>query len=141
MCGATIRLMNKREAVVIRRIEEQLKGRGFYLTRQERFKISSKATYRPDLVIRGKSGKIIKAIIEVEWKTSRKHMVGGVIQADYCMGKENAKPLFCLVALDKERCTSMSNRIPMLKSYCGNLYSIKVGNPKVISKALSGIKG
>ena len=133
--------MDKRAGEVIRYIEKQLKGQSFHLTKEERFKISKHATYIADLVIRGKSGKTIKAVIEVEWRTSRKHMVGGVIEADYCMGMIKAKPLFCLVSLDNGRCASMGNRIPMLNSYCKNLYSIKVGNPKVISKALSSLKG
>lgn len=72
-----------------------------------------------------------------------------MITADYCMGQENTKPLFCLIALDKGRCISMRNRLPMLKSYCRNLCSIrvhhmdieKVGIPQEISKVLSGLKG
>ena len=132
--------MEKRAGDIIGHLAKKLKRHSFHLAKEERFKISKHAVYRPDLVIRDKANKRIKAIVEIEWRTSRKHMVGGVIEADYCMKKLKAKPLFCLVSLDKKRCNSMRNRIQMLNSYCKNLYSIKVGNLEVISKALADLK-
>lgn len=83
---------------------------------QNKFPIDQGATYNPDLVLRGKKDNSIKAIIEVE-QGSRKHVVGGVITADYCMGKQDENPIMFIVALNESRKDNYRKRLPMLNSY------------------------
>lgn len=83
---------------------------------QNKFPIDDGATYNPDLVFRSKEDDSIKAIIEVE-QGSRKHVVGGVITADYCMGKMREKPLMFIVALNESRRDNYRKRLLMLNSY------------------------
>ncbi|MDD4893984.1 MAG: hypothetical protein PHW54_01550, partial [Candidatus Omnitrophica bacterium] len=74
------------------------------------------ASYNPDLVFRRKDDNSIKAIIEVEQGT-RKHIVGGVITADYCMGKMRQCPPMFILALTEQDKKDYKKRIKMLKTY------------------------
>src|SRR3989338_4066369 len=71
-------------------------------------------SYKPDLVFRSKKDNSIKAIIEVEQGT-RKHMVGGVITADYCMGKTKQSPPMFVLALDEQDRKDYQKRIALFK--------------------------
>lgn len=89
------------------------------------------AYYSPDLVIRNKDNNKILAIIEVELGT-RKHIVGGVITADYCMGLLGEKPNFYILALEKQDKKDYLKRVIMLKSYIRNLKDILVGDENFV---------
>lgn len=92
---------------------------------QNRFYFGKKPYYEPDIVIRSKRTGRIKALVEVEQGT-RKHVVGGVITADYCMGLQNMRPVFIVIALTKQDLKDYRNRLHFLKSYVKNLSRIKV---------------
>ena len=77
----------------------------------------------------------IKAIIEIE-DSSRKHMVGGVITADYCMGKRKQHPDMFIIALDEQNKKDYRKRLPMFKKYKKHLKNITIDNKLEITKKL-----
>ncbi|MBM3252729.1 MAG: hypothetical protein FJZ16_00560 [Candidatus Omnitrophica bacterium] len=96
------------------------------------------AYYQPDLVFYSKENNNIKAIIEVEQGT-RKHTVGGVITADYCMGKLKQNPIMVVLALTDQDRNDYIKRIKMLKRYIKHLKNIIIGNKAEIIKILKQI--
>ena len=84
------------------------------------------AYYSPDLVFRNKNGKII-ALIEVEQGT-RKHIVGGIVTADYCMGLLKEKPVFCLLALAEDDLKDYKKREKMLMQYIKHINKVVIGD-------------
>lgn len=97
-------------------------------------------SYRPDLVLRSKRNNRIKAIIEIE-QCSRKHVVGGIITADYCMRNRGEKPIMCVLSLRDENTEDYQKRIKMLKQYIKYLKDIFIGDKDEVAKALARIKG
>lgn len=98
------------------------------------------AYYNPDLVFRSKrNNSRIKAIIEVE-QCARKHIVGGVITADYCMGREKQSPSMFVLALNEKDKKDYQKREKLLKTYTKHLKKIIIGNKAEVWKALSNLK-
>lgn len=106
----------------------------FSLTCQERFSFDG-TFYIPDIVLRNQKGDIIRAIIEIE-KCSRKHVVGGVITADYCMGLRNENPVIFILSLEEKNKKDYRNRIKMLKTYVRNLQDVIIGNKEEVISEL-----
>lgn len=99
----------------------------FEITRENENKFYfDDAYYSPDLVFRNKNGKII-ALIEVEQGT-RKHIVGGIITADYCMGLLKEKPIFCLIALSERDLKDYKKREKMLMQYIRHIKKVVMGD-------------
>jgi hypothetical protein len=125
-------------------IKEKFKNR-FRITingLQNRFYLDDTNTiyYNPDLVFWSKKNRaIIKAIIEVEQGT-RKHVVGGVITADYCMGKKKQSPPMFILALNDDKKEGYQKRIGLFDEYKKHLSKIIIGNRNEIMKALSNLK-
>lgn len=113
-------------------------GKKFLVEFQKRFEFDG-THYRPDVIICDKKSRSIKAIIEIE-QCSRKHVVGGVITADYCMRKEGEKPIMCVLSLNDQNTEGYRNRLKMLKHYIKSFKKIIIGNKKDIIKALGRIK-
>lgn len=105
---------------------------------QNRFPIDDGATYNPDLVFRSKKDNSIKAIIEVE-QGSRKHVVGGVITADYCMDKQKENPVMFIVALNESRRDNYRKRLPMLNSYKRHLKEIIIDCKEGVLRKLKNL--
>lgn len=103
--------------------------------------IEESASYRPDLVFISKKNDSIQVIIEIEWKTTRKHMVGGIITADYCMRQKKFSPVMCVLLLDEKRENSYHKREAMLKQYIKSLRDIKIGSKDEIIDYISNLKG
>ena len=96
------------------------------------------AYYQPDLVLWDKTEKTIKAIIEVEQGT-RKHVVGGVITADYCMGKLKQRPVMIILALTEQDRKDYHKRRTMLREYTKNIKGLVVGDNESIFTLLERI--
>lgn len=109
----------------------------FNITQEKSFHFNG-TTYRPDLVFQDIVDDSIKAIIEIEGG-ARKHVVGGVITADYVMGKEKQRPSMFVIALDELDKKDYQKRIPMLKHYTTNLKRIDIDNLKHIISRLKEI--
>lgn len=115
-------------------------GDKFHITTERRKEFCFDGTsYNPDLVFRSKLDSSIRAIIEVEQGT-RKHVVGGVITADYCMGKIKQSPVMFVLALDKQDRKDYLKRKKLIKSYTKHIKEIVIGNSKEIITALSKLK-
>lgn len=115
--------------IVIRSIVLNLQDR-YRITQEEPFDIDGGATYRPDVVLRDKNNNRIVAIIEIENRTGRKHMVGGVITADYCMHKRKQEPTMFVVSFDDQRRKSYQDRLKMLQGYAKCLKKIVIYDVK-----------
>jgi len=96
-------------------------------------------SYNPDLVLWSKSDNSIRAIIEVEQGT-RKHMVGGVITADYCMGNMRQSPVMFVLAIDEQDRKDYLKRMALFHNYTKHLKKIVIGNKKQAVIALSKLK-
>ena len=94
------------------------------------------ASYSPDLVLWSQDDNSIKAIIEVEQGT-RKHVVGGAITADYCMGKLKQRPSMFILALEEQDRKDYLKRMLLFREYTKHLKEIIIGNEIEISAALS----
>jgi hypothetical protein len=112
---------------------------------QEKFKITQEksfpfdgTTYRPDLVFQDKVNDNIKAIIEIEGGP-RKHMVGGVITADYVMGKEKQRPSMFVIALNELDRKDYQKRIAMLEHYTTNFKEFDINDLEHIISRLKEI--
>jgi hypothetical protein len=112
---------------------------------RDKFKITTNrfsfdsAYYSPDLVFWSKDGRVIKAVLEVEQGT-RKHVVGGIITADYCMGKISQKPLMLVLALTEQDRKDYLKRKKLIRHYMENLRGVIIGNKAEIVKKLREIK-
>lgn len=114
-------------------------GWRFEITTEARNKFCFDGTsYQPDLVFRNKKNDKIEAIIEVEQGT-RKHVVGGVITADFCMGNMKQQPVMLILALAEQDRKDYAKRIKMLKSYVKNIKDIIVGDKTAVIRALEKI--
>jgi len=96
------------------------------------------AYYSPDLVLYDKKRGRLKAIIEVEQGT-RKHVIGGIITADYCMDSIKAKPVFCVLALTKQDLKDYKKRQKMINKYIRHIKRVVIGDLKAIIKTLCHI--
>lgn len=96
-------------------------------------------SYRPDVVLKDKKYKKIKAIIEIE-QCARKHVVGGVITAGYCMKKIRPKPIMFVLSLKAKNTKDYKKRIPMLKHYIKSFKDIIIDNKMEIITALMKLK-
>jgi len=105
---------------------------------ENRFSFDS-AYYSPDLVFWSKDGRVIKAVLEVEQGT-RKHIVGGIITADYCMGKISQKPLMLVLALMEQDRKDYLKRKDLILHYIKYLRGVVIGNKAEVVKELRKIK-
>ncbi len=123
---------------VIKRLKRVF-GKKFDVTTESKntFRFDN-AYYQPDLVFRCKKSKKIKVLIEVE-QCTRKHIVGGVISADYCMGKHKQKPVMLILALTEQDRKDYGKRVKMLKHYIKHLRGLFVGNEKEVVRRLRNI--
>lgn len=132
--------INKAQRDIVMLIREKF-GSKFQITLEEPFQFDA-TSYRPDVVVRSSNGKVIKAIIEIE-QCSRKHVVGGVITADYCMGlpeyKQKQKSAIYVLSLKEGNTEDYRKRIKMLKQYVRNLKTIVIGNKDEVIDALMRI--
>ncbi len=104
----------------------------FKITKESKNKFHFDGTYYgPDLVFYDKKSDKIKAILEVEQGT-RKHVVGGIITADYCMGKMKERPIMLILALTKQDLKDYAKRQKMIKHYIKNLKKVIIGDLKGI---------
>lgn len=131
-----IKITKKNSRCISNLLREKFKKK-FKITQEKPFPFDG-TSYKPDLVFQDKTDDSIKAIIEIEG-SSRKHMVGGVITADYVMGKEKQRPSMFVIALDELDKKDYQKRIPMLKHYTTNLKSIDIDNLKHIISRLKEI--
>lgn len=131
--------MERRSKPVIDEIKKRFGNRFKITTETENKFCFDDTSYNPDLVFWSKADNSIKAIIEVEQGT-RKHMVGGVVTADYCMGKMKQSPLMFVLALDEQDRKDYQKRITLFKFYVKHLKEIIIGNKAEILKALQEIK-
>jgi hypothetical protein len=113
-------------------------GGKFIVTSHERFYFDN-TYYVPDITLRGKKDRCIKAIVEIE-QCSRKHVVGGVLTADYCMSMKKIKPIIFVLSLKNKNKVDYQKRIPMLKKYVKALRDIIVGNKKEVLDELTKIE-
>lgn len=97
------------------------------------------ASYIPDLVFYDKKREKIKIILEVEQGT-RKHVVGGIITADYCMGKLKEKPIMLVLALTKQDLKDYRKRQKLIKNYTKHIKKVFIGGSKEIVKFLRSIR-
>lgn len=118
-----------RHREVIDSLEERFKDSfNIVIESGNRLPLDTGAFYNPDLVFRSKKNNKIRAIIEVEGG-ARKHMVGGVITADYYVMKEGIKkPLFCVLALTERHRKAYLRRRKLLRYYAKRFKNIIVGN-------------
>jgi hypothetical protein len=91
--------------------------------------------YNPDIVLRDRKSGKIKAILEVEQGT-RKHVVGGIITADYCMGLIKEKPIMLILALNKQDLKDYKKREKMLRHYIKNIRKLVFDDFNYIKKFL-----
>jgi hypothetical protein len=101
------------------------------------------------LVFWSEDGRVIKAVIEVEQGT-RKHIVGGIITADYCMGKISQKSLMLssfgdlrrmeVLALTEQDRKDYLKRRDLILHYIKYLRGIVIGNKAEVVKELRKIK-
>lgn len=131
--------MNKGSKPIISKLKKQF-SKKFKITTESQNKFCFDGTfYNPDLVFWSRKDNSIKAVIEVEQGT-RKHMVGGVITADYCMGKMKQTPLMFVLALEKQDRKDYLKRTVMLKKYTKHLREIVIGNYAEVVSVLSKIR-
>jgi len=124
---------------VINFLKKQFRNK-FKVTTESENRFSFDSThYSPDLVFWSKDGKIIKAIIEVE-QGARKHIVGGIITADYCMGKISQKPLMLVLALTEQDRKDYRKRKDLISHYIKYLKDVVIGNKAEIVRELGKIK-
>lgn len=97
------------------------------------------AYYSPDLVLWNKMSKKVMVIIEVEQGT-RKHVVGGIITADYCMGKLRQRPLMMILALTEQDRKDYVKRMPMMKKYARHIRKLYVGDISSTIRLIQHIK-
>jgi len=116
-------------------------GKQFIITTEasNKLDLDNDAYYSPDLLLRDKKDNNIKAIIEVE-QGARKHMVGGVITADYCIRGSKNKPLMCVLALHKQDKKDYLKRLTLLKYYSKRFSKIVIGSRDEIVKELLNLK-
>ena len=126
--------MNRQNSKSVFRHLKKIFGRKFEITKEKYFPFDE-TTYKPDLIFQDKEDGSIKAIIEIE-NCSRKHMVGGVITADYCMGKRKQHPDMFIIALDEQNKKDYRKRLPMFKKYKKHLKNITIDNKLEITKKL-----
>jgi len=111
----------------------------FKITKESKNKFYfDEAYYSPDLVLYNKKTAKIKAIVEVEQGT-RKHVIGGIITADYCMGLIKAKPVFCVIALSKQDLKDYKKRQKMINKYIRHIKRVVIGDINDIIKILRHI--
>jgi len=123
----------------INSLKKQFKNKFKITTESEnRFSFDS-AYYSPDLVFWSKDERVIKAVLEVEQGT-RKHIVGGIITADYCMGKISQKPLMLVLALTEQDRKDYLKRKNLILHYIKYLRGIVIGNKAEVVKELGKIK-
>jgi hypothetical protein len=123
----------------INSLKKQFRNKFKITTESEnRFSFNS-AYYSPDLVFWSKDGKVIKAVIEVEQGT-RKHIVGGIITADYCVGKISQKPLMLVLALTEQDRKDYLKRKELIFHYIKYLRDVVIGNKAEIVKELKKMK-
>jgi hypothetical protein len=103
---------------------------------KNRFYFEHRAYYEPDIVLRSKGTAKIVALIEVEQGT-RKHVVGGIITADHCMGLLKETPVFIVVALTAQDLKDYRKRLDFLMSYVKNLKHVDVYD---VSEAIHNLK-
>lgn len=124
---------------VIKKLKKQF-AKKFMITTEAGHKFQLDDTfYQPDLVLCCKKSKRIKFLIEVE-QGSRKHMVGGVISGDYCMGKIKQKPIMIILALKEQDRKDYGKRVPMLKQYIRNLKKLFVLNEHEVIEKLKNLR-
>jgi hypothetical protein len=128
--------MNKGSKPIIRGLKNKFSKKFKVTTESQNRFCFEEAFYNPDLVFWSKKDNSIKAIIEVEQGT-RKHMVGGVITADYCMGKMKQSPTMFVLALERQDRKDYLKRQKMFQAYTCHLKRIFIGNKKEVSSALS----
>jgi hypothetical protein len=116
-------------------------GKQFDITTgsKNRFYFEHGAYYEPDIVIRSKRTAKIVALIEVEQGT-RKHVVGGIITADHCMGLLNETPVFIVVALTAQDLKDYRKRLDFLKSYVKSLKHVDVYDASEAVHSLKSLK-
>lgn len=78
-------------------------------------------------------------LVEVE-QGSRKHVVGGIITADYCMGLQKENPVFFVVALTEQDLRDYRKRLNFLKSYVKNLRDVEVFNESEAIRVLMSLE-
>lgn len=113
---------------IVRRLTKKLGGK-FRITKEKFY--FDETYYEPDLLFRDRKTGKIKAICEVEQGT-RKHVVGGVITADYCMGKIKEKPIMLILALTKQDLKDYLKRQKLIKHYIKNLKKVIIDDFKGI---------
>jgi len=131
--------MNGGSKLIIRGLKNKF-SKKFKVTTESQNRFCFERTfYNPDLVFWSKANNSIKAVIEVEQGT-RKHMVGGVITADYCMGKMKQSPVMFVLAFDEQDRKDYLKRKKLFEAYTKHLKEIVIGNKKEIITALSQLK-
>ncbi len=130
--------MERRSKPVIDEIKKKFGGKFKVTTETQNKFCFDDTSYNPDLVFWSKLDNSIRAVIEVEQGT-RKHMVGGVITADYCMGKMKQSPVMFVLALNEQDRKDYLKRRKLLQAYTGYIKEIIIGNKKEILSALSKI--
>ena len=114
-------------------------GNKFKITKESKNKFYfDGAYYSPDLVFYSKKTNKIEVILEVEQGT-RKHVVGGVITADYCMGLLKERPIFYILALTKQDLKDYKKRRKMINQYRKNIKKVIIGDLGDIIQALHNI--
>lgn len=93
------------------------------------------AYYHPDLSIYNPKNNKLLALVEIEQGT-RKHVIGGIITADYCMGLIKQKPIFCVLALTKQDLLDYKKRIKLINAYTRNLKKVVIGDFNTIDQVL-----
>ena len=133
--------MAKNSKEIIEKIKKlHRKSKKFSISRESDNKFYFDGTYySPDLVLRNKETGRVEIIIEVEQGT-RKHVVGGVITADYCMGKIGEKPLMIIVALHKQDRKDYAKREKLFSAYIKNLTDVIIWTEKEFIEELKGYK-
>jgi hypothetical protein len=127
-----------RSKPIIDELKKKFGGR-FKITTETQNKFCFDDTsYNPDLVLWSRTDNSIRAIIEVEQGT-RKHMVGGVITADYCMGKMKQSPLMFVLALEEQDRKDYQKRVKLFREYTRHLKDIIIADKAGIISALSEI--
>jgi len=108
----------------------------FVITKESKNKfIFDDTYYSPDLVFCNKKNGKIVAVIEIEQGT-RKHVVGGVITADYVLGLMKEKSIFCILGLTPQDIKDYKKRKKMIKFYLKNIKKVFIGDLKEIIKVL-----
>jgi len=117
---------------IITKLMKKLGGK-FRITKEKFY--FDETYYNPDIVLRDRKSGKIKAILEVEQGT-RKHVVGGIITADYCMGLIKEKPIMLILALNKQDLKDYKKREKMLRHYIKNIRKLVFDDFNYIKKFL-----